>query len=155
MNNILKKARQIYQKYGNCDLELIVDKLKAKLFEYPLGKVVKEVYFKDLKAIVVDSDLHPYRKRHLISHALGHHLFHGKRKANYFVDEDKNLLDSVKIRVKENEAERFAAYLLIPEARLRAALKEEWVAESQNPIQTLADEFQVPEELMRKRLEFK
>jgi len=89
----------------------LVSKLGAHLFEMPLGKIVKEVYFKDLRAIVVDPNLHPYRKRHLICHALAHHLFHRKREANYFVDEDKNFLESLKVKKKGKGGRGFCCLL--------------------------------------------
>ena len=53
---------------------------------------------------------------------------------------------------KKKEAEIFAAYLLIPEDKLNEKLKEEWVKESPDPIPELAEEFQVSENFMRKRL---
>jgi len=37
---------------------------------------------------------------------------------------------------------------------LKLILKKKWVKESLNPIPQLAEKFQVPEELTRKRLEF-
>jgi Zn-dependent peptidase ImmA (M78 family) len=41
---------------------------------------------------------------------------------------------------------------LIPEDKLNEKLKEEWVKESLDPIPELAEEFQVSENFMRKRL---
>lgn len=155
MNWIIEKANQIYKRYGNEDLDFVVAKLKAKLFEIPIGEIVKEVYFKDLKVIAIDPDLHPYRKRHLIAHALGHHLFHQKRRANYFVVQDKNFLEGLRVKEHESEAEIFAAYFLIPEEKLSSVLKEEWVKDSPDPIPELTEEFQVSENFIRKRLEFK
>jgi len=46
------------------------------------------------------------------------------------------------------------ARLLIPEEKLNAILKEEWVKEHPDPIPELAEEFQVSENFMRKRFEF-
>ena len=154
MKEIIEIANNLYRKYGSDDLHFIVSKLKAHLFEIPLGKIVKEVYFKDLKAIVIDTNLHFYRKRHLICHALGHHLLHQRKKANYFIDFDKNFYEGLKVREMEKEAEMFAAFFLIPEEKLNSLLKEDWIKESPDPILELAEEFQVPPDLMRKRLEF-
>jgi Zn-dependent peptidase ImmA (M78 family) len=47
----------------------------------------------------------------------------------------------------------FAAYFLIPDVKLKPILAEKWAKESSNPIPELAEKFQVPEELMRMRLE--
>jgi Zn-dependent peptidase ImmA (M78 family) len=97
--------------------------------------------------------LHPYKKRHLIAHGLAHHLFHRNVKANYFLGERDNRFNYWKQRKQEREAEVFAAYLLIPEDKLNALLKQDWTQESLDPIPELAEEFQVSENFMRKRLE--
>ncbi|MBS7655976.1 ImmA/IrrE family metallo-endopeptidase [Candidatus Bathyarchaeota archaeon] len=81
------------------------------------------MYIKDEKVIVIDPNLHPYKKRHLIAHGLAHHLFHKNRRSNYF--REKDFLNELKVQRKEREAEVFAAYLLIPEEKLNAILKQE------------------------------
>jgi len=43
---------------------------------------------------------------------------------------------------------------LIPDEKLKPILEEDWLRKSLNPIPQLAKMFQVPEELMRKMLEF-
>ena len=154
MNWIIEKAKEIYKKYGSGNLDFVVDKLGAKLLELPLTKRIKEVYFHDLKTIVIDPSLHPYQKRHLICHALAHYLFHRGKKVNYFIDGNKNFIEGIKVRKMEREAETFAAHFLIPEEKLNPILKEEWLNDSPEPISELAEEFQVTEELMKKRLEF-
>jgi Zn-dependent peptidase ImmA (M78 family) len=92
---------------------------------------------------------------HLIAHGLAHHLFHRNARVNYFLDEKDDRFNYWKQRRQEKEAEVFAAYLLIPEDKLNERLKEEWVKESPDPIPALAEEFQVSENFMKKRLEFK
>jgi len=154
MKHIIKKANEIRKKYGSEDLYNVASKLGAEVIEAPLGKIIKEAYFKDLKIIVVDPNLHLYKKRHLIAHGLAHHLFHRKRSANYFLNDSEDFLNSLKVRKKEREAEIFAAYFLIPEEKLNKVLKEDWIQDSPDPIPTLAMEFQVSENFMRKRLEF-
>jgi len=64
-------------------------------------------------------------------------------------------INAWKVRKKGREAEMFAAYYLIPEEKLNVILEEEWVKDSLNPIPELAKEFQVSENFMTKRLEFK
>jgi len=154
MKHIIEKANEIREKYGVDDLELLASKLGAEVVEIPLGKIIKEVYIKDEGVIIViDPNLHPYKKRHLIAHGLAHHLFHRSMKVNYFLDERDDRFNYWKQRRQEKEAEIFAAYLLIPEDKLNEKLREEWVQESSDPIPELAEEFQVSENFMRKRLE--
>jgi len=155
MNPIIRKAKNLYQKYGSENLDFLLEMLNLSLHEIPLTKHIKEAYFKDLKAVVIDPSLDHFKKRHLISHAIGHHLLHRKREANYFIDERSNFLESLKIRKMEREAELFASYFLIPAEKLNSLLKEEWFKGSSNPIAELAEEFQVPEDLIKKRLEFR
>ncbi|HEC92525.1 MAG TPA: ImmA/IrrE family metallo-endopeptidase [Candidatus Atribacteria bacterium] len=153
MRRIIEKADEIRKKYGLDDLCFVAEKLGAKVVEHALGRVIKEAYFKDLGVIVVDPSLHPYKKRHLIAHGLAHHLFHRKRKVNYFLDQGKCFLKNLDVIEQEREAEVFAAYLLIPEGKLKAILNEDWVKDSLDPIPELAEEFQVSEHFMKKRLE--
>jgi len=87
MKHIIEKANEIREKYGVDDLELLASKFGAEVIEVPLGKIIKEVYIKDEGVIVIDSNLHPHKKRHLIAHGLAHHLFHRNMKVNYFLDE--------------------------------------------------------------------
>jgi Zn-dependent peptidase ImmA (M78 family) len=154
MRKIIEKAKEIRKKYGLDNLEFVASKLGAKVVEFPLGRIIKEVYLKDLRVIVIDPNLHPYKKRHLIAHGLAHHLFHRDSQVNYFIKDGEDFLKTLKIRQQEREAEVFAAYLLIPEEKLSAILKEEWVKDSLDPIPELAEEFQVSPHFMRKRLEF-
>jgi len=155
MRHIIEKANEIREKYGIDDLELLASKLGAEVVELPLGRIIKEMYIKDEGVIVIDPNLHPYKKRHLIAHALAHHLFHRKSRVNYFVEDRNDYINNWVLREHEKEAEVFAAYLLIPEDKLNAILQQEWVKESPNPIPALAEEFQVSENFMRKRLKFK
>jgi Zn-dependent peptidase ImmA (M78 family) len=154
MKWIIEKANEIREKYGLDDLDFLAAQLGAEVIEIPLGRIIKEVYLKDLGIIVIDPSLHPYKKRHLIAHGIAHHLFHRKRRVNYFLDHTKNFRRTVNVRRQEREAEVFAAYLLIPEEKLGEILKEEWVKESPDPIPELAEEFQVSPHFMRKRLKF-
>jgi Zn-dependent peptidase ImmA (M78 family) len=104
--------------------------------------------------------LHPYERKYLVAHALSHHLFHRKGLFRDYVSlHEKGIFGSlelgrIEIATKEREADMFAAYFLIPNENLKAILEKERVKKSSNPIPELAEEFQVPEELMKKRLEF-
>lgn len=50
MKRIIEKAKEILKKYDQYDLDSVVAKLKAEIFETPLFNEtqVKEVYFPDL-----------------------------------------------------------------------------------------------------------
>jgi len=74
---------------------------------------------------------------------------------NYFLDERDDRFNYWKHKRQKKEAEVFAACLLISEDKLNKKLKEEWVKESPDLIPDLAEEFQVSENFMRKRLKFK
>ncbi|MEM1558558.1 MAG: ImmA/IrrE family metallo-endopeptidase [Thermoproteota archaeon] len=115
----------------------------------------KKPSLKTRKSLIINPNLHPYKKRHLIAHTLAHHLFHRNMRANYFLDEKDDRFNAYKVRKREGEAFSFAMYLLIPEEKLDEILKQEWVKESSDPIPELAEEFQISENFMRKRLEFK
>ncbi|MEM3905524.1 MAG: ImmA/IrrE family metallo-endopeptidase [Nitrososphaerota archaeon] len=155
MRHIIEKANEIREKYGVDDLELLASKLGAEVIEMPLGIIIKEMYIKDEGVIVIDPKLHPYKKRHLIAHALAPHLFHKNMRPNYFLDERDDRFNAHKVRKREKEAEAFAMYLLIPEEKLNEILKQEWVKESPDLVPELAEEFQVSENFMRKRFKFK
>lgn len=160
MNSIVQKAKELYKKYGSEELDLLVLKLGAKLYEILETKKIKEVYFPDLKAIVIKPGLHPWERNYLIAHALGHHLFHriGSNRDYISLHEEGLLghleLGKSQIAKKEREADMFAAYYLIPKEKLNSLLREDWLNDSLDPTSELAEEFQVPEELVKKRLEF-
>jgi len=152
MRQIIEKAKEIREKYGIDDLEVLACKLGAEVVELPLGRIIKGMYIKDEDVIVVDPNLHPYKKRHLIAHRLAHHLFHRKSRVNYFIEDRNDYVNNWLLREHEKEAEVFAAYLLVPEEKLNEILNQEWVRESPNPIPELAELFEVSENFMRKRL---
>lgn len=155
MRQIIGKAEEIRKNYGLDDLHFAALELGANVVEvpFPSDTIIREIYLKDSGTIVIDSNLQFYKKRHLIAHAIAHHLFHRKTRINYF-EEQIDFLKDLKLRKQEREAEVFAAYFLIPEEELNAVLKEEWVKESTDPIPELAEEFQVSENFMKKRLKF-
>jgi len=103
MNHIIEKANEIREKYGVDDLELLASKLGAEVVELPLGRIIKEVYIKDEGVIVIDPNLHPYKKRHLIAHGLAHHLFHRNVRVNYFLDEKDDRFNYWKQRRQEKK----------------------------------------------------
>lgn len=81
-------------------------------------------------------------------------LTHREKRVNYFLDQTKDFLKSLDVRRQEKGAEVFATYFLIPGEKLNRILKEEWVMNSPDPVPDLAEEFQVSENFMKRRLEF-
>ena len=79
-------------------------------------------------------------------------MFHRKQRVNYFINSDKYFQKSFKIIRQEREAEVFAAYLLIPDEKLNAFLNEEWASGSIDLIPELAEEFQISDNFMNKRM---
>ena len=71
------------------------------MVEKPLGRMIKEMYLKEYKTIVINPDLHPYKKRHLIAHGLAHHLLYQDRKSNYFRDEKDDFINAWKVIKKK------------------------------------------------------
>jgi len=63
MEHIIEKANEIRKKYGLDDLELLASELGAEVIEMLLGKIIKEAYFKEFGVIVLDTKLHPYKRR--------------------------------------------------------------------------------------------
>ncbi len=160
MKRIIQKASEIYRKCGSYGLDFIAMKLGVDIHEVLETENIEEVYFPDLEAIAIKPNLDCPKRNYLISHALGHHLFHriGLFRDYIRLHEDGlfgNLeMGRDEIGRKEKEADIFAAYFLIPQEKLDPILTQEWFRESSNQIAILAEEFQVPEELARKRLEF-
>jgi len=161
MIEIIQKATQIYRKYGSIELDFIAGKLGVAIYEALSTKKIKEVYFPDLKAIAIVPNLDFQERNYLIAHALGHHLLHRIDLHQDYINLHENgLFGSLEIgrserARKEKEADLFAAYFLIPEEKLNPILSQDWFSKSLDKVTTLAEEFQVPEELARKRLEFK
>jgi Zn-dependent peptidase ImmA (M78 family) len=131
--------------------------LGAEIYENLATKNIKEVYYPELRAIAIKPNLHPYERKYLIAHALGHHLFHRMDLFRDYISlHEKGIFGSLElgkfeIATKEREADIFAAYFLIPDEKLKLILEEERVKTSSNPIPGLAKKFQVPEELMREK----
>jgi len=112
------------------------------------------MYIKDEEVIIIDPNLHSYKKRHLIAHRLVHYLFHRKSRVNYFIEDRNDYLDSWLLREHEKGAEVLAIYLLILGDKIKEILQQEWNKESLTPVYKLAEEFQA-ENFIGERLKFK
>ena len=103
--------------------------------------------------ILLDESGHPHRKRFSIAHELGHHFLHlhtdGEmidHNADLFRVNEYDSEDMTQERVKEIQANQFAAALLMPEILVRQA----W--QKRRSISELARLFQVSEEAMGYRI---
>jgi Zn-dependent peptidase ImmA (M78 family) len=158
MERIIEEAGRLYQQYGAGDLDYLAQKLGVRVQEVLESETLKEAYFADLKAIVLRPGLPGHQRSYLLAHGLGHHLFHNNGPASDFVglhQEQKCgqlAAGNAPPPRTEREADLFAAYLLIPEVKLRPLLQQKWVGEVEDPVLGLALEFRVPVELMRERL---
>lgn len=101
--------------------EIKRDNLKSSLSGFAVKK-------DGIKYIGVNSNESPERQRFTIAHEIGHLLLHKKDKVNFELDgvmlfRDGHSSDGTDLR--EIEANRFAAELLMPEASLRERLAKE------------------------------
>ena len=137
MRIALKKAKEIYVKYGN-NLSFICREFGLNIIEGDLEGRLKEVYFGD--SIFVKKSLKKAEKQELIAHAIGHHLMH----AGNHLSQQKKIYSFGNYH--ERQANAFAAYLLISEEKLEGKLFDGVRADE------LAEYFEVTEKLMAYRL---
>jgi hypothetical protein len=100
-------------------------------------------------SVVVNAKEGERRKRFTVAHEIGHFMLHRNlRELQDGILEDDTFYRSELGNVRETEANRFAADLLMPVNLVMAAYK-------QNPdIKALADMFEVSEAAMRVRIDF-
>lgn len=101
----IKKAEEVYKKYGN-DLDVILDTLGIEVLEVPLEGRVKEIFFADY--VVIKKGLDEPEKRELIAHALGHYFLHAGNHLAF--SQSAVAIDNY----HERQADVFGAFLLVP-----------------------------------------
>jgi Zn-dependent peptidase ImmA (M78 family) len=106
--------------------------------------------------IVVNKDHAPRRQRFTIAHELGHFFLH-RNSTNVFIDVSpiyfRNRLSSEGTNLREQEANRFAAELLMPAHLLREKVHHKPIdAMDDDAVSCLADEFQVSVQSLTIRL---
>lgn len=163
MERAVDEASHLYSRFGAEDLETVACRMGIAVYDFLEAAHLREVYFPELKAIVIRPGLPRHERRYLIAHALGHHMLHTDGPARHSLDyirlhlrstseedrEQRTLLTRI-----EREADLFAGYLLVPSEVMDPVLDERWVRESEHPALQLAIEFQVPLEPMRLRLAY-
>lgn len=173
---IRTKAKEVIKKFGlttaPVDVRTIVKKMGILLVEAPnedgelSGLILRN---KESTLIGVNKNHHENRKRFTIAHELGHYLLHEDK--DVFVDKDENLRSSVHYRktqngycVKEEEANIFAAELLMPETLVRKdfnmfyeMIKERFSEVTERHlkiiIELLSEQFQVSKQAMEIRID--
>lgn len=136
----VEKAREIHRRHPGLtfplDMELLASAEGCHCVSWPFLKPVREV--KRGCWIGVAENLDMREKRHLIAHALAHHLTHTGNQLSFHNWQKGSLLK------QEREAEECAAHILMPETEL-AKMGEVSVWE-------LAEYFGVPEKVARRRV---
>lgn len=156
MDHVIDEASAVFAKYGSDDLDKVASKLGVTVYDLLEGENLREVYFPELASISVSRSMSRHQRRYVVAHALGHHQLHREGPIDYMKAHLEGLPASPKSRQEiskaETEADVFAAYLLVPDVKLRPVLAEEWVKSADDLVLQLAIEFQVPVASMRMRL---
>ena len=133
-----EKAAELHKRYGQfeypIDSEDIATREGLMVTTWPFLSPVDEV--KVGHNVGIREGLSSEWRRWDIAHALGHHLLHSAEISYYLPPEIR--------RKQEQEAEEFAAYLLMPEEELQNLTGME--------MGELAGYFGVPEEMVGSRL---
>jgi Zn-dependent peptidase ImmA (M78 family) len=137
MNTAVRKAKEIYKKYGN-DPEEIAKKIGLEILEVPMEGKAVEFYWGD--AITLKEGLEEPLRRELIAHAICHHLLHAG--SHLKVSERRYSFGNY----HEKQANIFAAFLLIPDEEL------EKLAGKDLTIYDLAEKFNVTPQFVKFRL---
>jgi Zn-dependent peptidase ImmA (M78 family) len=137
----LKVAKEIYQKYSYLGYPLDIEEVAlaegCEIVEWPFSGRVKEAKRGHWIGLAKNLDL-PER-RFLVAHALAHEYLHCGNQLS-FHDTSHHYRNQ-----QEKEADECAAHILIPEEELAKLGHAATVWE-------IAEEFEVPEELARQRL---
>ncbi len=109
--DIKKLADSLVRKYGTRNPFEIIKNLNAIVVFYPLDGIKGFYqYFQRNNIIYIDEQLPDHEKIFVCAHELGHMFLH--KKANAIFMDSRTQLTTSKY---ENEADRFAADLLIPD----------------------------------------
>jgi len=140
--DIIRAAAALRAKYPNSDPEQLAARLKIVLLPQHLGTgrdCIKGFFLecKRIRTITVNVDLPREVQRIIIAHELGHAVLH--RRSGVHAFHDLQLFDYT--GTCEQEANLFAAELLLPDSEVLSALRE-------GTVYTAAAELCVPPELL-------
>ena len=136
----VEKARELHERHPGMsipvEVELLAEDEGCELIDWPFLEPVKEV--KQGRWIGIAQGLDSKERRHLIAHALAHHLLHC---GNQLAFHQRWQGEPVR---QEREAEACAAHILMPGPELAGVITLS--------VWELADYFDVPEELAYQRI---
>ena len=136
----VEKAKELHDRYPDItipvDMEKMAEAEGCELIDWPFLEPVKEV--KQGRWIGIAQGLVSRERRHLIAHALAHHLLHCGNQLSFHYQKQGMPAK------QEREAEACAAHILMPGPELTKVIDlSAW---------DLADHFDVPEELAFQRI---
>ena len=136
----VEKAKEMHQRHPGMtipvDMEKLAEEAGCKLINWPFLEPVREV--KQGRWIGIARGLGPRERRHLIAHALAHHLLHCGNQLSFHQRRQGEP------GRQEREAEVCAAHILMPSEELAGVITM--------PVWELADYFDVPEDLAGQRV---
>lgn len=162
---IENRTKQIFEQTGIVGLPVKIEEIVKKMGI----NLVPYAFDEDISGVLVISDKEAtigfnqsesrVRRRFTIAHELGHYEFH-RDKSAMFIDKDyraifrsKNSGNSEDLQVLEQEANTFAACILMPEALLAEILSDmEFDLSSEDEIKRLAKIFDVSATAMSFRI---
>jgi len=135
-----EKAKELHDRHPDIsipvDMEKIAEAEGCELIDWPFLEPVKEV--KQGRWIGIAQGIGVRERRHLIAHALAHHLLHCGNQLSFHHRQQGEPAR------QEREAEACATHILMPRAEMDRVIKLS--------VWELADYFDVPEELAYQRI---
>jgi len=136
----VEKAKELHERHPGMsfpvEVEILAEAEDCELIDWPFLEPVKEV--KQGRWIGIAHGLDSRERRHLIAHALAHHLLHCGNQLSFH-----QIRQGISVK-QEREAEVCAAHILMPSVEMaRVITLSVW---------ELAEYFDVPEELAFQRI---
>ncbi|WP_024622114.1 ImmA/IrrE family metallo-endopeptidase [Metaclostridioides mangenotii] len=146
MSNIKKTIKALVKTYNTRNVYELCSCLNINILKDDL-KYFKGYFLRDNKSvsIVIDSNLSEYEERCVVAHELGHVVLHSGSNicflTNYTYSNTKKL---------ENEANEFAAELLVSDENIQEAMEKQF-----SMVEQMACYFEVPNELIEYKFKHK
>jgi len=135
-----EKAKELHDRHPDIDIQVDMERIAeaegCRLIDWPFLDPVKEV--KQGRWIGIAQGLSSRERRHLIAHALAHHLLHCGNQLSFHYQRQGMPAK------QEREADACAAHILIPTEELSRVINLS--------VWDLADHFDVPTELAYQRI---